>query len=935
MATYNTIQTAAFLAVPGAGPSVESYYTFTFPAHWRQAIIDLDRHGRERTGDKWEVPIRSLNGAIRALAPDLVSVANNATRDDDQPWLYTSREYPASVVKPLITSWLQTRVMKRRGRGPQPPADTYQRLAETIGMMELDELDWDLQSVELTRQTLTEGSTANPDQYVYRLLPDVLAARIEARCERQPYEYCDREVRFRRVATKQGAELMSWEPSTHVPIGKRKTLDPWHYSGTIKITVHTVPFSPIMRVHVAVGIRRWVRGEVWPADGNATTVYLHTQGPWLSGGTPSVRFAAAPLIVRRHGDEVKADWAYSGPADIMSRLSIARSFPKPGDLAQDAEAWLNGRDGVNAAVTHHSAMGYHGVHTGIMAGERQRLMRWVAEAFAPDFEPAAAMTRPRGMKPSPKALLQRHASVPKKDATEEQIDEAHARNAEIDKVNSGLRRQYLARAVGGDHVLSCHLLYQTAEVRDALIDAAVRSLALDEHHVPSPDGTRAWRTPELDVRIHAQGLKEHGGPLGGDNPPRRGKEMQEAIGQRRRAVKAFLEEKGEDSQVVFVELESKEKFKRRTTDPKFAIRLGCADAGRVSQFITPNREEDGDEAESEENASSLKHRADFAWADGLRQVGMSLVPQHTLRPGAIPDDLNQVAFWIVRRNVDSPTRNSQFTPIAILIRPGQDQIMGRMPGLETWVPYPELLKQLAGQVRGPESQSAKMQAAETARFIRRALSSLQRVPTVVLTYAQNARSRWEWLLNGQLIADKIQLGDLPAQNLALSGKSLRLIRVRDGERDETPEWWAPDENGHAGYSKGLWAPAGVGDDNRVFYGTAEKGGTHKDALRDDTKLTPHINEKSGKQVTNAGKNAWNPTLLEIIVAGCTPQDKPAEWAMYVHQQRFPDDYRDGLKLPLVLHLAELATEYALPHELTELIDEDEDAAPDEADEGEE
>lgn len=935
MATYNTIQTAAFLAVPGAGPSVEPYYTFTFPAHWRQAIVDLDQHGRERTGDKWEVPIRSLNGAIRALAPDLVSVANNATRDDDQPWLYTSREYPASVVKPLITSWLQTRVMKRRGRGPQPPADTYQRLAETIEMMELDELDWDLQSVELTRQTLTEGSTANPDQYVYRLLPDVLAARIEARCERQPYEYCDREVRFRRVATKQGAELMSWEPSTHVPIRKRKTLDPWHYSGTIKITVHTVPFSPIMRVHVAVGIRRWVRGEVWPADGDATTVYLHTEGPWLSGGTPSVRFAAAPLIVRRHGDEVKADWAYSGPADIMSRLSIARSFPKPGDLAQDAEAWLNGRDGVNAAVTHHSAMGYHGVHTGIMAGERQRLMRWVAEAFAPDFEPAAAVTRPRGMKPSPKALLQRRASVPKKDATEEQIDEAHARNAEIDNVNAGLRRQYLARAVGGDHVLSCHLLYQTAEARDALIDAAVRSLALDEHHVPSPNGTWAWRTPELDVRIHAQGLKEHGGPLGGDNPPRRGKEMQEAIGQRRRAVKAFLEEKGEDSQVVFVELESKEKFKRRTTDPKFAIRLGCADAGRVSQFITPNREEDGDEAESEENASSLKHRADFAWADGLRQVGMSLVPQHTLRPGAIPDNLNQVAFWLVRRNIDSPTRNSQFTPIAILIRPGQDQIMGRMPGLETWVPYPELLKQLAGQTRGPESQSAKMQAAETARFIRQALSSLQRVPTVVLAYAQNARSRWEWLLNGQLIADKIKLGDYPAQNLALSGKSLRLIRVRDGERDETPEWWAPDENGHAGYSKGLWAPAGVGDDNRVFYGTAEKGGTHKDALRDDTKLTPHINEKSGKQVTNAGKNAWNPTLLEIIVAGCTPQDKPAEWAMYVHQQRFPDDYRDGLKLPLVLHLAELATEYALPHELTELIDEDEDAIPDEADEGEE
>jgi hypothetical protein len=558
-------------------------------------------------------------------------------------------------------------------------------------------------------------------------------------------------------------------------------------------------------------------------------------------------------------------------------------------------------------------------------------MRWVAEALAPDFEPAPAMARPRGMKPSPKALLQKHASVPKKDTTQKQIDEAHVQNAEIDNANAELRRQYLARAVGGDHVLSCHLLHQTAEVRDALIDAAVRSLALDGNNVPCPDGTLAWRTPELEVRIHIRDLKEHGGPLGGAIPPRRGKEMQEAISQRRRAVTAFLHDMGEDSQLVLVELEGKEKFKRRTTDPKFAIRLGCADAGRVSQFITPDRDEDGDEAEGEEQASSLKHRADSAWADGLRQVGMSLVPQHTLKSDVIPDTLNQVAFWIVRRTIDSPTMNSQFTPIAILMRPGQDQIMGRMPGMGTWVPYPELLKQLAGQVRGPEPRSAKTQAAETARFIRQALSSLQREPTVVLAHAQNARSRWEWLKNGQLIVDKIKLGDYPAQNLALSGKGLRLIRVRDGEREETPEWWAPDEHGHAGYSKGLWAPAGAGDDNRVFYGTAEKGGTHKDALRDDTKLTPHINDKSGKEVTNAGKNAWNPTLLEIIVAGCTPQDEPAEWAMYVHQQRFPDDYRDGLKLPLILHLAELATEYALPHEFTDLIDEDEDATPDEAD----
>jgi len=33
----------------------------------------------------------------------------------------------------------------------------------------------------------------------------------------------------------------------------------------------------------------------------------------------------------------------------------------------------------------------------------------------------------------------------------------------------------------------------------------------------------------------------------------------------------------------------------------------------------------------------------------------------------------------------------------------------------------------------------------------------------------------------------------------------------------------------------------------------------------------------------------------------------------VGQQRFLDDYRDALKLPLPLHLAELACEYALTY----------------------
>lgn len=73
----------------------------------------------------------------------------------------------------------------------------------------------------------------------------------------------------------------------------------------------------------------------------------------------------------------------------------------------------------------------------------------------------------------------------------------------------------------------------------------------------------------------------------------------------------------------------------------------------------------------------------------------------------------------------------------------------------------------------------------------------------------------------------------------------------------------------------------------------------------------------GERVVGRGSPAWNPTLLEITVAGCAAGDRPVDWAMWV-QQSFPDHYRDeGLKLPLLLHLAAKATEYALPQEYAE------------------
>jgi hypothetical protein len=467
--------------------------------------------------------------------------------------------------------------------------------------------------------------------------------------------------------------------------------------------------------------------------------------------------------------------------------------------------------------------------------------------------------------------------------------------------NAVLRRANLARAVKDTGVLSCHVLYQSDEVRDELFAAAERSLGLHPHRVEIAPDTRVWRAPDVEIRIKAMPLGALGGELGAGTAPRRGRQAEEAIARRRQDTKAFVSGLPDDSQVVFVELEGMKAF-RNTTDPKFAIRLGCVDAGRVSQFITPKNDDEND---------NLSHRADAAWADGLRQIGMSFVPQHTV-PG-IPGELNQLAFWILRKNSSDTTKNKQFTPIAVLIRPGQDRVMGRIPGMQGWVPYPELLKRLAGLVQGSNLNSDAKQQVATAQFIRQVLYSLSGKPAAVLACAQNMRRSWKWLENGMLIRDKIQLGNLPAQDLVMYGKRLRLVRMRDGERDETPQWWAPKDDDTAGIATGLWTVPDADENNRVFYATTDKSSTHSKVQNDDTKLTPHVGAK-GKLVTNQTSDAWNPALLEIAVIGCVPEDNPEDWAMYVHQQRIVrDSYRDMLKFPLALHLAELASEYALPY----------------------
>ncbi|MER7755238.1 DUF3962 domain-containing protein [Kitasatospora sp. NPDC097643] len=911
---YQRIRAAAYRPVPGRDHFTVPMHCLTLPAAWEEPLLALRAGGRpERRGPHpRRVPTKEINQLLRATAPDIVTVDATATFGAERPWLYCTQAYPQPVTNMFVAAWL-----RNLQRNPEDP-ESASRLLACFRDLDTDSLHWQARTVDLLEQQPSMNGTANPAPHVYRLLADHLAARIAAQ---PPYEHGGKQLAFHQVAGlggargagSGGAELMSWPPIKYRT--KRGTGTPAYYSATLRVTVRTVPFSPVPRVHLSAGVRRFVSGQVWLPYRKGASVYLLPDSSLVPNGPSSTRFSVATLQWRNGTTE----WRQGGAGGMLAAVTALDHIPSPERLVKEAEHWIGGRDGIQLAVGHQTAMGSHSVHSGLMPSERRRVVEWAEQALLPDLMPAPYLERSRLARP-PKKQLRKLPAIPKKETLPEKLAAILDTHGQISAANAATRRRAMAEALPDTELIGV-LLYQSDGQRDRLVAAAEKGLGLVDGRAEHGPSSWTWKTPELTVRLHAHPLGALGEPLGRDRVPRIGIEHDEAIADRRRLVSAevaALRERVPGAQLALVELEGLDVYRgpRRRADPKHAIRLGCADGGLVTQFIRPLDTEGDPEKAAEEAAL----RAEAAWADALRQLGLRLVPQHTLGE-LIPEGLNQVAFHLVERRSDGPTGKPQFTPIAVLLRPGATCVLGRSADMQEWVPYPVLLKSLTGRVRDEELRSELAQSALTAAFIKNTLSRLRSTPTLVLAHAQDIRKRWPWLRNDGLERDRLGLDGGPTQRLGLYGKGLRIVRIADATRDETAQWWAEREELTAdlagqqrgGIAKGLWVPTEPDASGRVFYSTADKSSTQTGLTNDDAKLTPHVNP-SGRDAYRPTANAWNPSLLEVTVACLQPGDDAEAWAAFVHQQRFSEEYRDALGLPLVLHLARLADQYALPHE---------------------
>ncbi len=929
---YDSIRTASWLPVSRDASLTERYRALPFPEQWRGPLLALCNAGRDKPLET--VPTFRMDQVIQTLAPDVLVRPRPSTHRGENPdfWLYAPQDIPdplpAGAFRALVGAWL---------KDLRPEREYRSLLSETREALFEDPPEWrDGVEVELLRCPPAAGGTAAPDPRQFQLTTDWLARRLLEQLE--PYDYGAGRLRFRampRGPRDQGAELVSQALEHEGSRGSE-----W-FSVVLNITLQTVPFDPLPRFHLHTHIRRYATrvgarsGRLYLPYGRRTTVLLRPRVPWLPGAPASERFALARLAWDKGGH----DWVGGGPAGMLRSMSLTESFPDAASILTAPAEWLE--DGMRAVVVHSTAMGSHEVGTGLMPDQRSRIVEWAEQALPTQLRPAPALVHTRLSGSTPANPRREPSDATKKAMEERQRTEARRKGAAF-----ALRCLSPDADPGTLPLLETRLFWQTPTMRDTAVATLIAHLGL-KGDGGAPEETDAyegtvvleWQTPELMVRLHCRKLTRS---LGHDLPlpeaswhPREA--VTAALGVRRREMAEFVAEDPPSSvpSLALVEIDRASDFTSPDHDAKFAVRLGCADAGVLTQFMAVPKKAKGYNSEKNKDFRAAK-----AWDDGLRQLGVRVHPEHSLRE-RLPSGLRYAAVWMVRKNRRSRTRWVGHVPVAVLVTPeASGQGLARVEGwddeVRTWVPYPVMLLRLtrraevpaAGTVPAPRDGGTPAatrlpswwadvaeQRRATEEWLQRVRRSLRGRPTMLLAHGQNMRSHWTWLQDGKVMADKFRDGQAPARRL---DPDLRLIRVRTSRGRETAQWWGVNLDGANGLAAHLWTdPTAAPETARVFWSTTPKARTFKLSVAAD-KLAPRMNTK-GKLTIDTDKAAWNPGLVEFTVLGCHPEDgdSPEALALAAHQLRQAPDLPDALSLPLPLHLAGLAQEYVLPTRATE------------------
>ncbi len=923
---YNELRTVAFQFAPHVSTLEREFFTLDFPEQWKPILLDLQVEASKRQRDQTRIPIKNLNQALRALVPDLISIASNAGRAKIQPWLYSATPISTRVLYLIVQAWVKTSFF---GASQESRDRVRQQL-------HVNDLQWQTKTVDLAKREMHQNGTSKPNSAVFKILPDYLAAELskpDASIEIHSVPF-----RFRRCPLApggSGAELVSWPPI--------QDEEPW--SIVLRLTVQTVPFQSFPVTYCDCSVRRWMNLPPQYIGARKTSVALLTNVPWLPELPYSNSFQVAPLKWQRipkaeqqNGQHFRLVWG-NRLVDLLNELQLQQPFPNTQEIVEAPETAMNLNSTPNALIYYRTGMRpAHAVEAGLWPGDRQPIAEQLAEQFHPEFiftEPLQRFKYRRSSKIEQNifATLKRFSlteqslenlkkeGIPDKilgklkpskhqgfttektflRTVEKQIKEGHTVRykdlilTHAKKNNDNVfkeRRKSIGQATGGK--LTIEIRHQSSTVHDALLQAICDTLGLQKpENLPY-----TWETEELTLTLTSELLGEIGDLLEIDTHLKKETDrLHKAIFQRIAQITQVIQTP-EEMTGTLVELDN---FSDYDNDPKASIRRGFAHTNRITQFITPLPPSKSPK-QKKKLLELLSHRATASVLDLLRQLGVqSGKPEIPLEQ--LPKVLHYAGLWLIKQYVpSSATRTQQFLPVIVYMNSASSDIKVMANGFADWLPYQEALLSIAqGKATGFDKTYKALP------FIRKYLQELNRLgDVVVLCHSHNLRGTWKWLQDGKISIDSFTLDKRQPTQPVTQWKHLRIVRIRDSQNHETPEWYGQ-QGDNVGLPKGLFQI-----NERVFASTADKSGKFKSSPR-ASKIASYTSAKGKVFDPEPDKPAWNPGLFELTVACKQPDDEAWIWAAVAHELRnMALNYDEATALPLPLHLAKQLKEYTLP-----------------------
>ena len=830
------------------------YYMLAFPEAWKLSLKQVYAKSIDRPVEKTNLPNKSLNGVIRSLVPDIISIDRYLGGWNGRPWLRSSSKSASSeALRIILYNWAQEALNK-----VDPVA-----LKPILQQLKADMLHWKKSQIDLADWATHPNGTANKtDEAQFTVLPDYIAMILAS--SQNSYELKEQTFQLYRVPISpgnSGAELISWPPQQAL-IGKDDKQKSHYFSILVTITVQTVPFDPQPYIHIDLGVRRWVSQPDSYLRGGSTSVYIKSSVPWIEGihQLPSFQVASTRWIRNEYDDFEAVWWNYL--IDILNHLNPSQTFPTPEQLLKDPTKFISSNAPLNAAIVYRNGIKpTHGVKAGLMPGDRKPLVDQFTAVMMPKFELVDAYDRADKRRFSIQNIFT--------DKREQ------ARKQHLEEILLEKRHEAIHSTVGNKIAVEIH--YQREETKKEFVKQIEELLGVVVGDKLPVEVTPAELTIIIDaIQVGAIGDKLKIDEKKSSHVDRR----YTAIDERAELIARDVTKAGAPT-ICFFEIGDRDNFTLEN-DPKMAIRRGFARTGRLTQFI--NRDSD----------ASLSQRVRRCLLDGLRQLGIN---QLAFNQDVLPMKANYVGLWLIYINkVKNPAGIHQFIPVFTLIEPETHEVYARVPGIEEWMPYRDLLIQIGcGEtVKGYDRREQALP------FIQQVIER-EIVPegdTILMCVAQNLRRTWTWLRDSDLTLDAINFGQEKPRPIT-DFEGLRIVRLRNNQSHETPEWYAIDDKNDDkfGFSKGLFS-ADVG--GRRYASTYGKSAQFKKIRIDDS------------IITRPNAPAWNPAMYELIIAAVQKDDDILDIATTVHLLRdMSVQYDDATAMPLPLHLASLVEEYML------------------------